>query len=193
MKKIIYKLIYNYYKRKDERAFKNQKLKNSKILTIGFFTINGDKSEIKFKNSLKYDSKYLPENKRKYLKLVKENINRICELIDVDVLDKIYYKGHEAIVQHVNLSPYKFTYIDIETGENKKFIIRKFEDYLERYSVYNDFMFDNIFYVYFTDEEINKSFLANYPIHISELKWVETESEWKTRIRQEKLNKLLCN
>ena len=185
MKKFIYKLIYNYYKRKDENAFKDLKIKKF---------INGDKGKIKFKNSLKYDSKYLPEYKRSYLKDVKENINRINELIDVKVGDKLYYKSHEAIVQHVNLSPYKFTHIDIETGENKTFTIRKFEDYLENYSVYNDFMFSNILYVNFINQSPQGKWdRTNYPIHISDLKWIETESDRKTRIRQEKLNKILCN
>ena len=184
MKKFIYKLIYNYYKRKDENAFKNLKIKKF---------INGDKGEIKFKNSLKYDSKYLPEHKRSYLKHLKENINRIYELIDVKVGDKLYYKDHEVIVQHVNLYPYKFTYIDIETGENKTFTIRKFEDYLETYSVYNDFMSSsNILHVNFIDQSPQRKWnRANYPIHISDLKWIETELERKSRIRQEKLNKIL--
>lgn len=176
MKKLIYKLIYRYYRNKDKNNFRN-KISHAVYHKKPY-------TDIKFHNSLEYNSKYLPDESKEYLIYLKENIHHINRLKEKgDIINKrLYYKDDIIIVQHSMLYGFKD--------------IKSLDDYLSIYGVYDydKSHFQGLLYVEFEDKEVHKKYQpnqCNYPIGILNIKWVETEEERTSRLRNEKLNYIL--
>jgi hypothetical protein len=179
MKKIINFIIYQCCKRKDQSQFDKENFeffsKHKK------FRVNP-----KFKNTLRYDSEYLPEESRKFFKDLKENLPHIHKLIDLDDLysKKLYYKGYEIKVHH---------YSKLILFKD----IKSIDDYTDRYSVYCKHHIDNyLLYVQFLSDAVHNHLSpdgsrgTNIGISLSEIKWIETDLERKCKLRDKILDEL---